>query len=284
MSKGRVVVAMSGGVDSNSLIATAKNVFGYDVHGFTITNSDSRYDEQDMVDHSVSELGIRHTSIPTNVKEFLPNLRTLVRQHDAPVYTISYYAHWLLMDAIASQGYRVSVSGTAADELFTGYYDHHLAYLHDVQSDLKLFDSSRRAWIERVKPIVRNPYLQNPEAFIQDPNLRAHIFLDADRFAQYLSVDWEEPFAETQFTDSLLRNRMLNEMFHESVPVILHEDDLNAMYFSVENRSPFCETLHLVPYKHMGHSILPPFVRLRRNGPPHQPVDYAPTLPGKQYQ
>ena len=34
---------------------------------------------------------------------------------------------------------------------------------------------------------------------------------------------------------------MLNEMFTESVPVILHEDDLNAMYFSMENRSPFLD-------------------------------------------
>src|SRR4029077_19290720 len=38
-----------------------------------------------------------------------------------------------------------------------------------------------------------------------------------------------------------LRNRMLNELFHEAVPVILHEDDLNAMYFSIENRSPFLD-------------------------------------------
>ena len=54
-------------------------------------------------------------------------MRTLVRHHDAPVYTITYYAHWLLMESIAAHGYRISVSGTAADELFTGYYDHHLA-------------------------------------------------------------------------------------------------------------------------------------------------------------
>ena len=34
---------------------------------------------------------------------------------------------------------------------------------------------------------------------------------------------------------------MVNELFHESVPPILHEDDLNAMYFSIENRSPFLD-------------------------------------------
>ncbi len=52
---------------------------------------------------------------------------------------------------------------------------------------------------------------------------------------------WSEPFAEERFTGDLLRNRMLNELFHEAVPVILHEDDLNAMYFSIENRSPFLD-------------------------------------------
>jgi asparagine synthase (glutamine-hydrolysing) len=34
---------------------------------------------------------------------------------------------------------------------------------------------------------------------------------------------------------------MLNELFHEIVPVILHEDDLNSMYYSIENRSPFLD-------------------------------------------
>jgi asparagine synthase (glutamine-hydrolysing) len=34
---------------------------------------------------------------------------------------------------------------------------------------------------------------------------------------------------------------MLNELFHEAIPVILHEDDLNAMYYSIENRSPFLD-------------------------------------------
>jgi asparagine synthase (glutamine-hydrolysing) len=35
---------------------------------------------------------------------------------------------------------------------------------------------------------------------------------------------------------------MLNELFHEVTPVILHEDDLNSMKYSIENRSPFLDT------------------------------------------
>ncbi|HEX4071431.1 MAG TPA: asparagine synthase-related protein, partial [Planctomycetaceae bacterium] len=84
-------------------------------------------------------------------------------------------------------------------------------------------------------------YLKNPRLYFENSGLRDHIYLDADAFAGYLERDWHEQFTETDYTPPLLRNRMLNELFHESVPVILHEDDLNAMYFSIENRSPFLD-------------------------------------------
>lgn len=232
---------MSGGVDSNALISIAKRIFNYDVHGFTIVNTDARYEEQDMIDRAVKELNIRHTPITVDTSEFLPKLRKLVKYHDAPVYTISYYAHWMLAESIHNHGYRISVSGTAADEIFTGYYDHHLAYLYEIKNDKALHSTSLKAWEEHIKPIVRNPFLSDPDLFIKDNGFRDHIYLDADRFASYLISTWSEPFVEQEYTSSLLRNRMLNEMFHEAVPVILHEDDLNSMYYSVENRSPFLD-------------------------------------------
>lgn len=247
---------MSGGVDSIALISIAKRVFGYDVHGFTIMNTDARYEEADMVELAVRELGVRHTPVPVTTTGFLEGLRELVRQHDAPVYTITYYAHWLLMRSIAEHGYRISVSGSAADELFSGYYDHHLAYLAAVRSDERRHAEALAAWTAHVKPVVRNPFLSNPNLFVDDPSFRGHIYLDADAFARYLRFPWSEPFAETAYSDDLLRTRMLNELFHESVPVILHEDDLNAMYFSIENRSPFLdrdlfEFCNAIPTRHL---------------------------------
>jgi len=247
---------MSGGIDSNALIGIAKREFDFDVHGFTIVNTDARYEEQDMVDLAVRELGVRHTAIPVNPANFLPRLREQVRYHDAPVYTITYYAHQMLQESIAARGYRISVSGTAADELFTGYYDHHLAYLYEVRGDSALHAGSLKAWREHVLPIVRNPHLRDPELFVKNPQFREHIFMDADGFAAYLTAPWAERFAEERFAGRLLRNRMLNELFRETIPVILHEDDLNAMYWSIENRSPFLdrdlyEFCQSIPTRHL---------------------------------
>jgi asparagine synthase (glutamine-hydrolysing) len=232
---------MSGGIDSNALISIAKRTLNYDVVGFTIASSDERYEESDLVADAVAALQIRHVSIPTQTAGFLPKLRRLIQQHDAPVYTITYYAHWLLMEAIAERGYKIAVSGTAADELFSGYYDHFLAYLAEVKDDQARHASALAAWNEHVRPIVRNPFLSNPDLFVRDPGFRDHIYLDAKGFAEYLREPWSEPFAEETYTGDVLRNRMANELFQEAVPVILHEDDLNAMYYSIENRSPFLD-------------------------------------------
>lgn len=247
---------MSGGVDSVALISIAKRVFNHDVHGFTIVNSDSRYEETDMVDCVVRELGVQHTAIPVTTEQFLVQLRELIRYHDAPIYTISYYVHWLLMKSIANHGYRISVSGTAADELFSGYYDHHLAYLYEIRKNESLHNQSKINWQTHILPIVRNEDFRNPDRYIELPGIRDHIFDGMNESRKFLHEQWAEEFTEVEYTESLMRNRMANELFHEAVPVILHEDDLNAMFFSIENRSPFLdrnlfEFCNTVPTRHL---------------------------------
>jgi asparagine synthase (glutamine-hydrolysing) len=233
---------LSGGVDSNALVAVASRVLGYDVHGFTVVDSDPRYEEGVLARHSATALGIRHTELPVTSAGFLDDLRTLVRYHEAPVATISYFVQWRLLGEVARQGYRVSVSGTAADEILSGYYDHHLFYLHDVQREATLFDASLLAWQTHVRPLVRNPLLRDPGRILDDPGSRDHVYFEAEQFSRMLQCPWAEAFEEVRYTQAgVLRSRMLNELLHESVPVILHEDDLNAMYYSIENRSPFLD-------------------------------------------
>lgn len=237
-----VAFCLSGGVDSNALIGIAKRELGYDVHGFTIMNTDGRYEERDMVETSVRELGLQHTEVPVDTDNFLENLRELVRHHDSPISTISYYAQSNLMQAVGEAGYKVSVSGTGADELFSGYFDHHNAYLAVMKdADSARYLKARDDWLAVVAPIVRNPFLQDPDYFVKEPMARSHIFLDSHVFSDMLIEPFSEPFREETFSGSLLRNRMANELLHEAVPVILHEEDLNAMYYSIENRSPFLD-------------------------------------------
>jgi asparagine synthase (glutamine-hydrolysing) len=247
---------LSGGVDSNAIAAIASRTLGYAVHAFTVVEDDPRYDERAIVAAAVADLGIAHTEVRATTEGFVDRLRALVAYHDAPVYTISYLAHSLLTEAIAARGYRIAVSGTGADEILTGYYDHHLAYLQTQQGSA-FYAAAREAWSRRIRPFVRNPLLNDADLFVRSPAFREHLYFGASRFAACLTEPFCERFVEQQLSSDLLRNRMLNELLQETVPVILHEDDANSMFWSIENRSPyldrglvaFCNTIptaHLV--------------------------------------
>jgi asparagine synthase (glutamine-hydrolysing) len=232
---------LSGGMDSNTIAAVARRVLGVPVRAFTIVSDDERYDERVLAQRSADELGIELKEVEPAKEEFLPALRALVKKHDAPVYTISYMAHACLLRQLAEDGCKVSISGSGGDELFAGYYDHHLAHLYELRDDRPSFDAALRGWSQHIRPCVRNPFLQDAFHFVNNPAARDHIYFDAHEFGSFLHGGFAEPFVEQNFTPDLLRNRMLNELFHEAIPPILHEDDHNAMAMSVENRAPLLD-------------------------------------------
>lgn len=250
-----VACCLSGGVDSGALASIAVKVLETPVAAFSIIDRDERYDESANIDHTLRDLGCEHTAVRLPPPDPLGHLRRLVADHDAPVYTLSYYLHALLSEAVAERGYKVVLSGTGADELLTGYYDHfnlHLAVVHGTVH----YAPALRAWRAHVQPLVRNPHLRRGDLYLNDPGFREHIYLNHDVFAGLLLDGFDEPFAERHYCDELLRNRMANELLHEVVPPILHEDDLNSMRCSIENRSPYLdpaliELAYAIPPEHL---------------------------------
>lgn len=232
---------LSGGLDSTTIVSIAAKEFGADVQTFSIIDQDERYNEYDNILATVKDLNCKNRQVHLTKEPTLDRLDELIRAHDSPLATISYYVHASLSQAIAQEGYKVVFSGTAADELFTGYYDHYLLHLEEVRSHTD-YQTWLRDWQRHVKPMTRNPHLQNPEIYKQDPLFSSHIYLNSEQFSEFLTEPFKEPYQASNYSQSPLRNRMLNELFHEVIPVILHEDDLNSMHYSIENRSPFLDT------------------------------------------
>lgn len=236
-----VAFCLSGGVDSSAIVSIARKKFNYDVATFSIIDSDPRYDESANIRKTVSDLDCPNMAIELQYDGIRERLHSLVRYHDAPIGTISYLIHSMLSEAIAEEGFHVVCSGTAADELFTGYYDHFNLHLCEMRGR-SCYVERLKDWNEHIEPIVRNPFLKDPELYIKNSGFREHIYLNHELFASFLKDGFEEEFMEKKYCESLLRNRMLNELLNEVVPVILHEDDLNSMFYSIENRSPFLDT------------------------------------------
>ena len=235
-----IAFCLSGGLDSAALTSLAARGLGQDVATYSIIDADERYNEEENIMATVRDLECRHTLIRLEQETTLDRLDALTRYHDQPVATISYYVHSLLSEAMQKDGIRVSMSGTAADELVTGYYDHYNLHLQAMDGHA---DQPERIaeWRQHLGPIVLNPHLKNPLLYRDNPGFRDHIYLNNDVFSDYLTEPFQEPFVEQDYSDNLLRNRMLNELRQEAVPVILREDDLNSMKHSIENRSPYLD-------------------------------------------
>lgn len=264
-----VAIRLSGGIDSNVIMGVAQNDLGLDIAAFSILDDDPRYDETTSINEAVAYFNCRHTPVKIRREGFLDRLSRLVDYFDGPLMTISYYLHALVSEAIHDAGYKVSLGGTGADELFTGYYDHYLFWLATQKSQPD-FDSLVEEWRGTYGRFVRNPFLQDPLAFVNDPATRDHIFLGAERFAEFLHEPFHESHVELGLAEDVLRNRLLNELFAETVPVMLHEDDLASMAFSVENRAAYldsglAEFLFSVPTEHLIHDGLPKYL-LRQIG------------------
>ena len=238
---------LSGGLDSSSLVSIAAKKFNFKINSFSlIDNNDERYNEKKNIDLVVNDVDANHHEIILeNKSNNLDYLTNLIEYKSAPLSTITSYLHSYLQKEISNKGFKVSFSGTAADEIFTGYYDHHLQYLHDV-NNTKYFDSSLKNFNKYIKPMIRNKFFQNENLYIHNSNFRKHIFDNFYEFSelinQNLKDEFEFDFQEEKFCENLSLNRRLNELFHENTPIILNEEDSNSMYYSIENRSPFLDS------------------------------------------
>jgi asparagine synthase (glutamine-hydrolysing) len=231
---------LSGGVDSAGLASIAAKEFNYDVNTYSIIDPDERYNEYDNMKATIDDIQCKAHFIHLEKEGNYNRLKTLVDYHDVPVATISYLIHSYISEAISKDGYKVAISGTGADEILTGYYDHFNLFLYEMRNH-KEYKRFLKEWYEDTGKFVRNPYLKNPELYFKNPYLNDHIFLRSNEFSSFLRSTFYEEYDEVGYSDSRLRNRMMNEMFHEVTRVITHEDDLNSMLFSIENRSPYLD-------------------------------------------
>jgi asparagine synthase (glutamine-hydrolysing) len=237
---------LSGGIDSSSLVSLSCKHFNLKPKCYSIIDSDKRYNEKKLIQKIKKDIDceVEYINLKKEKNEFFfDNLDKLINYHDAPISTISYYIHSKISCKARKDNYKVIFSGTGADEIFTGYYDHFLLYLNEIKKNTN-YDNELKLWKKNIKPFIRNINLKDAELFHKNPNFRNHIFFEKEFINQFYKKDINFNFTEKKYSSNILKNRLLNELFHESVPTILKEDDLNSMMNSIENRSPFlCKKL-----------------------------------------
>ncbi len=249
---------LSGGVDSNTIVSLAKKHFKLKTKTFSIIDKDKDYNESKYIMKTVKTLKTQHKNLVVKTNNSFKDLEEMIKYHEQPIITSNYFYHSYLLKLISKKGYKVVFSGTGADEIYSGYYDHSLQYLQDTIND-KNFKNNLNQWSLGVAKFIRNKRFKNPYLYINNPNYRKHIFEYSDIFKSNVKknkIHFLKKFKEVNFCKSLLRKRMLNELFFEGTRPILQADDANSMFYSIENRSPFLdkklsEFMYTVPTKHL---------------------------------
>ncbi|MDC2978447.1 asparagine synthase (glutamine-hydrolyzing) [Pelagibacteraceae bacterium] len=235
---------LSGGIDSSSLASIAAKELNTKISTYSIIDKDKRYDESKNINLITDDLKCENNKIEISNKGNLERLINLIGYHDAPITTISYFVHSFLLEQINHDNIKISISGSGADEIFTGYWLHSL--LHIFSADNKYEEKNILSdWNKHLKPLIRNPMLKNIEELRNKENILNYVFYDhSDEMLRYANKEflYDNSLSENFFSKDLLRNRMMNEMFHEVIPVLLNQDDLNSMFYSIENRSPFLDS------------------------------------------
>jgi asparagine synthase (glutamine-hydrolysing) len=110
---------LSGGIDSNALLARLVRGLGHKVQTFTIGFEEAEYDESAIARASAEHFGVEHHEL-TGSTDLLQLLPDVVRHYGEPFADKSALPT-LLVSQLTRQHVKVALSGDGGDEAFAGY-------------------------------------------------------------------------------------------------------------------------------------------------------------------
>jgi asparagine synthase (glutamine-hydrolysing) len=234
-----VGVSLSGGLDSSSVVCTAKHLAPETTfQTFSASFEDADIDEREYVAAVVQEIrGDGHSAFPQG-SGFWTKLRSLIYHHDEPVGSPGAYAQWCVMSEARAHGVPVLLGGQGGDETLCGYQKYQFFYWWHL---LRHADPQ----------FLRETFLWMTQGTSSSWNLAA--------IARYMPGLFRAPFslcerlgtAELQRrsqeerprlgSGSSLAERQKTDLTYSSIPALLHHEDRASMAHSVESRLPFLD-------------------------------------------
>ncbi len=239
---------LSGGLDSNALLARLVRGLGQKVQTFTIGFDEEAFDESKIAAASAKHFGVEHHALTgsTDLLELLPEV---VRHYGEPFADKSALPTMLVCE-LTRQQVKVALSGDGGDEAFSGYSKHRLAAWQSRASQFlprelrerwtfaSITGGSKAGGKLRRQLLAETPSLFSGEFFsgpfyprITTPQLRAQ----SDPFLREIVADFWSG-------DRAPLDRILNWDNTEPLPnSLLTKLDIASMARSLEVRSPFLD-------------------------------------------
>jgi asparagine synthase (glutamine-hydrolysing) len=268
----RVGSCLSGGLDSSTIVGLigkirrehpdAAEALGDSLQTFTACYEERAFDERDYALAVANAVGATpHLAFPSP-QDFWQSFERMAWHQDMPFGELTYFAQWRVMRAAKEAGVKVLLDGQGGDEVFGGYAKFRYAYLASLLGSGRLLRLAKE-WSamllqgDRYVLDIRNGYRYLPR------RLRRLLGVDG-LLQQAVRSDWNRTLAgeSTPATRvwryasqrrpggspaTVMQRMQLDDIFVDTLPMLLRMEDRSSMAFSLEARVPLLDH-HVVEY------------------------------------
>ena len=236
-----IACLLSGGVDSSSIVSIASKFnLNNKLHCFSIKTDDPDYDESKLILKTVKKYNLKHTFV--NVKKNntynLDILKDIINRTGDFVPTTSWLMFSHMCSVIKKKKHKVILSGTGGDEIFAGYYSHHLHYLNSIYKDKKKFKHKYNEWTKLVTPFIRSEDLKNFKKYKNNINKIDPSKTEYIHIKKYFKNYKNKKSINDKYFKDFLKNELYKELMYTSLPPQVIATDNISMYHGLEARCP----------------------------------------------
>ena len=233
-----IAFLLSGGIDS-SIIAKMAKKLKKKIKFFSFKSKSDNYDETKNINLLKKKLKLKHQYISSNKKQNYDILSGFISDFGFPLMSSTYLAYGSLCKKISAENYKVLVSGNGGDEMFSGYYAHHMSYLLSIKNK-SYFNKKYNEWKNNTKPFVRLNVLKNLDEYRKVLKSNNPTFYENNEFNKFFNKKINYSFFKNKiFSKDCFINHLNKDLFEDSIPAQLHSIDNVSMYFSIESRAPY---------------------------------------------
>ncbi|MEU5547667.1 asparagine synthase (glutamine-hydrolyzing) [Streptomyces sioyaensis] len=234
--------ALSGGLDSSTVVVTVSQLMsqqardaesvGQTQNSFSAVFPGAVNDEERYVDIVTEQCPgpvSVHKVLP-NPDQFLTDLRDFVRTQEEPVISTGPYAQYKVMEE-ASKYVTVMLDGQGADEMMAGYLPYYFVYLRQLRRQRQWSTLARE--MLGARDVLAKYGLERLWTKTRRRQAVDSCSVLASEFTRQHQSQSFRPVEDN------LRARLVEDIFHNSLPSLLRYEDRNTMRFSLEGRVPF---------------------------------------------